>query len=307
MSVVFPNSNLPTSSQPWAREVTKQLSNIIGSSTTSQINNSARDNQLNSSIVALTNVVNEVKVATATAQEAADAAAEAAEEASAAADSANAAIDGLTGLGGESSTYTLNVNNITSGTARDNTLNLSTANASINLFNGGVNINGPSAQIQVGTSGNGGTNVEGAVTFKGALFGPGMNAASTNTANVRRNTGTDKELVHTNQSSIRFKKDVVDLFSVEELNPNKLLELPVRAFRYKEDYPIPETDPRYGQLMPGFIAEEVDEVYPIGADREDGGSNIVESWNERMIIPGMLALIQELYKRIEILEGDKVE
>ena len=58
MTVVFPNSNLPTSSQPWAREIQKQLSNIISSNTSSQINNAARDNQLNSSIIALNGVVN---------------------------------------------------------------------------------------------------------------------------------------------------------------------------------------------------------------------------------------------------------
>ncbi len=60
MTVVFPNSNLPTSSQPWAREIQKQLSNIISSNTSSQINNAARDNQLNSSIIALNGVVNGV-------------------------------------------------------------------------------------------------------------------------------------------------------------------------------------------------------------------------------------------------------
>jgi hypothetical protein len=95
MSVVFPNSNLPTSSQPWAREVTKQLSNIIASSTSSQINNAARDNQLNSSIIALTGVVNDVRVA---AQE------------------ANDAITGLTSLGSSGSAYSIYANNISGGT-----------------------------------------------------------------------------------------------------------------------------------------------------------------------------------------------
>lgn len=63
MSVVFPNNNLPTSSQPWAREVQKQLSNIILSDSADAINNAARDNQLNSSIIALTGVVNKVNAA----------------------------------------------------------------------------------------------------------------------------------------------------------------------------------------------------------------------------------------------------
>jgi hypothetical protein len=306
MTVIFPKNNLPEPAQPWAREVQKQLTNVVASDRANEINNAARDNQLNSSLITLTGVVSEVKTVATQAAQAAEDAAAAADEAAAAADTANDAINGLTGLGNASSTYTLNVNNITSGTARDNTLNLSTANASINLFNGGVNINGPSAQIQVGTSGNGGTNVEGSVTFRGALFGLGMNAAGTNTANVRRNTGTDKELVHTNQSSIRFKKDVVDIRSIEELDPKKLLNIPVRGFKYKEDYPIRPSDCRYRKFIPGFIAEEVYEQYQIGADIQDGSTDIIENWNERIIIPGMLALIQDLYKKIEALES-KVE
>jgi hypothetical protein len=54
-------------------------------------------------------------------------------------------------------------------------------------------------------------------------------------------------------------------------------------------------------LIPGFIAEEVDAVYPTAADYEDGD---VESWHDRMILPGMLALIQDLYKEIELLKGE---
>ena len=60
MTTVFPNNNLPTSSQPWAREVQKQLNNLITSSAADEINNAARDNQLNSSIIALSGVVSDV-------------------------------------------------------------------------------------------------------------------------------------------------------------------------------------------------------------------------------------------------------
>jgi len=30
----------------------------------------------------------------------------------------------------------------------------------------------------------------------------------------------------------------------------------------------------------------------------------VESWNDRLLLPGMLALIQDLYKEIAILKGE---
>lgn len=313
MTIIFPKNNLPEPAQPWAREVQKQLSNVVASDRANEINNSARDNQLNSSLISLTKVVSDVKIVANQASQAAEDAADAADDAAAAASTANTAINGLLGLGSTGSGYTINVSNITSGGVRDGVLNLTSgSNSSIQLFNGGVDINGPSAEVRVGTAGNGGTTIEGSLFLNGRVYAPNLNAASTNIANVRRNQGGGAgEVVVTNQSSIRFKKDVVDLVSVEELNPKKLLDLPVRAFKYKDDYPIAETDSRYGQLIPGFIAEEVDEFYPIGADHEDGESNLVESWNERVILPAMLALIQELYARIEILENatgtDKVE
>ena len=43
-----------------------------------------------------------------------------------------------------------------------------------------------------------------------------------------------------------------------------------------------------------------DLIYPIAVDYTDGN---IETWNERFIVPGLLKLVQELYKRIEILEG----
>lgn len=144
-----------------------------------------------------------------------------------------------------------------------------------------------------------GVYINGRLEVGGRVFLSGLNAATTNLANARKNTGGGNELTVTNQSSIRFKKDVVNIETVADLDPQKLLLLPVRAFRYKDDYPIAETDSRYGKLMPGFIAEEVFDIYPLAADIEDGESDVVESWNERMMIPPMLSLIQDLYRQLE--------
>jgi len=102
MTTVFPTSNLPSASQPWGREVQKQLSNIIASTNSERINNTARDNQLNSSVIALSGVVADVKVA--------------AEDAAQAAEDANDAIQGLIGLGSTGSGYTINASNINGGT-----------------------------------------------------------------------------------------------------------------------------------------------------------------------------------------------
>ena len=56
-----------------------------------------------------------------------------------------------------------------------------------------------------------------------------------------------------------------------------------------------------GQTIPGFIAEEIEEIYPAALIRKND-TNEPESWDERRIIPGMLALIQEQKKKIDELE-----
>jgi hypothetical protein len=120
---------------------------------------------------------------------------------------------------------------------------------------------------------------------------------SANAANTRMDT--DGRTRRSTASSQRYKENIVELRSVAHLDPNKLLTLPVRAFSYKTDY-LDAADDRAGLLMPGFIAEEVAEIYPIAADKDKG---IVESWNDRMIVPSMLALIQDLHARVTTLEG----
>jgi hypothetical protein len=101
-------------------------------------------------------------------------------------------------------------------------------------------------------------------------------------------------------SSQRYKEGVVDIRSVADLNPSRLLSLPVRAFAYKADY-LDAADDRAGLMLPGFIAEEVAEAYSIAADQVEG---VVESWNDRYVVPGMLALIQDLHARVTTLEGE---
>jgi hypothetical protein len=107
------------------------------------------------------------------------------------------------------------------------------------------------------------------------------------------------QLRRSTASSERYKTDIVNLSDVPELDPKALYNLPVRAFRFKEGY-LPETDDRFGVLVPGFIAEEMDAIYPAATDYADG----VETWNDRMIIPAMMALIQDLHKEIQLLKGE---
>lgn len=123
---------------------------------------------------------------------------------------------------------------------------------------------------------------------------------TTSAANMRVGTGTAGEVFESTASSQRFKENIVNLETVFDLDPKKLLDLPVRAFSYKDFY-LPTTDDRSGAMIPGFIAEEVDTIYPIAADYDGDGPR---SWNERFIIPGLLALIQDLYKEIALLKGE---
>lgn len=100
-------------------------------------------------------------------------------------------------------------------------------------------------------------------------------------------------------SSQRYKHDIVNLTDVPELDPKALYKLPVRAFRFNKDY-LPIEDDRADVLVPGFIAEEMDAVYPLAVDYNDGQ---VETWNDRMLVPALLSLIQDLNNRVKILEN----
>lgn len=128
------------------------------------------------------------------------------------------------------------------------------------------------------------------------------NQDTTTTANAANTwmSATNGLTRRSTASSERYKDNIVGLRTVSDLDPAKLLELPVRAFTYKTDY-LDSEDDRAGLMLPGFIAEEVAAIYPIAADKVDG---TVESWNDRFIVPGMLALIQDLNTRIKTLEGN---
>lgn len=113
-------------------------------------------------------------------------------------------------------------------------------------------------------------------------------------------------LYRTTASSRKIKKEITDI-KEEDLAPEKLYDLPIRQFKYRKNR-LGEEDMRYETFIPGFIAEEVAEVYPIAADLDSKGEP--EDWNVRYVVPPMLALIQRqkqaidgLTERIETIEG----
>lgn len=199
---------------------------------------------------------------------------------------------GLTAQSGTIGGWTITSTQLYTGT-------LGSPNQYLNA-SGGALFTGTTTCSALGVNSNltvGGTIVgSSSVTANGELYAAG-HTTTANAANGYVFT-TGGRIARSTASSERYKENIVDLSTVPELDPKKLLDLPVRAFTYKEGE-LPQTDDRYQQLIPGFIAEEVDAIYPIAADYVNGP----ESWNDRMIVPALLSLVQDLYKRIEKLEN----
>jgi len=80
MTLIFPKNNLPEAAQAWAREIQKQVINVVTSSTADEVNNAARDSQFASSISTITTTLN-----------------------------------GLVSLGRSGSSYTINADNLNAG------------------------------------------------------------------------------------------------------------------------------------------------------------------------------------------------
>lgn len=115
--------------------------------------------------------------------------------------------------------------------------------------------------------------------------------------NARLAASSPYQLGYASGSSRAFKHDIKPVEN-SELNPEKLYGIDVVQFKYNDDY-LDENDQRYGIDCIGFIAEQVNEVYPIAADCETGSPR---NWEMRYLIPPMLALIQQQKKEIDKLK-----
>ena len=105
-------------------------------------------------------------------------------------------------------------------------------------------------------------------------------------------------LAYASSSSRRYKHNIKPLSGDRDCH--RLLALPVVEFEWNTDRLLQYEDMR-GQTVPGIIAEDVEEIYPSAVIHDANGG--VESWDERRLIPGMLALIQEQDKKIKDLEA----
>lgn len=137
-----------------------------------------------------------------------------------------------------------------------------------------------------------------AAEAEGKVFSPGIYANTTSSgSNVRVDTSGTGYLRRYTSSSRRYKEDIADLTD-SKLDANRLYDLRAVQFRYKEDY-LDYDDQRYGKLVSGFIAEEVEEAYPIAVNYE---YEMAEDWEPKFLIPPMLKLIQDQKKKIDELE-----
>ena len=154
-------------------------------------------------------------------------------------------------------------------------------------------ISGYSARIYMASTG---------ITITGKVSIPAAyNTTQSGAANVIVNSGG--LLVRSTSSSRRYKEDITE--ELGELDPNVLYDLKVVKFKFKDGY-ISEDDERYGKDVIGFIAEDVDELYPIAVRHEDGKA---EMWESNYIIPAMMKLIQNQKKDIDELRArlDRLE
>jgi hypothetical protein len=141
--------------------------------------------------------------------------------------------------------------------------------------------------LWIGTTGSAGAD--------GVYIGSVYDITTTSAANLQ--IYSNHRLYRSTASSQRYKTEIKDIQS-EALNPERLYDLSVKEFKFKDGY-ITADDQRYDMLVPGFIAEEVAEVYPIACEYNDGEP---EDWNIRFMVPAMLKLIQDQKKEIEALK-----
>lgn len=97
-------------------------------------------------------------------------------------------------------------------------------------------------------------------------------------------------------SSRRYKENIKYELD-EDLNPEKLYDLPVAQYNYKEEYA--DRSLADGKQI-GLIAEDIAEIYPNAVIKNGEGE--IESWQSMIMLPAMLKLIQEQKKQIDALE-----
>lgn len=127
------------------------------------------------------------------------------------------------------------------------------------------------------------------------------------TLNFRSVSGTvplavnSSGVITTTSSSERYKENITEKLD-DWLNPEKLYDLPVVQYNYKNEYKDIEL---VEGTQIGITAGNIEKYYPNALIRNEDGQ--AESWQERILIPAMLKLIQEQKKEIDKLKEEQTK
>lgn len=108
--------------------------------------------------------------------------------------------------------------------------------------------------------------------------------------------GSNGYFYRSSSSSRRYKTEESE--DLGDIRPEGLYKTPVKTFLYRPGY-LAEGDPGEGKRHIGFMVEDLLDTFPEAVQWENGQP---ETWNERVMIPAMLKLIQDLNERIVKLE-----
>lgn len=97
-------------------------------------------------------------------------------------------------------------------------------------------------------------------------------------------------------SSRRYKENIKYKLD-EDLDPEKLYDLPIAQYNYKTEFA--DRSLAEGKQI-GIIAEDINEIYPNAVIKNGEGE--VESWQSMILLPAMLKLIQNQKQSIDDLE-----
>lgn len=98
-------------------------------------------------------------------------------------------------------------------------------------------------------------------------------------------------------SSKRYKENIVNELA-DDLNPHGLYDCPVVQYNYKPEFKDIEL---VTGTQIGVLAEDLDKYYPNACIYNKDGQP--ESWQDRIMIPAMLKLIQEQHEQIEEIKN----
>ncbi len=331
--MTFPSNNLPSSSKYWVREVEKKIVNLENSLSSSDINNTTRDSQLqvtaNQALIAAQEADAAATAAAAAAQDALDAI-DAANAASALANAASAlandaqddalaALQDIIDLGNPDGP-SIYANNISGGTISGVTLVSTSGSNSVTLNNGAINFSSSGATGAINPNSSWGlglvssnvvyvsapNGIEGAAASFAEIDGLNIDAQGTLRRSLLDGGGTtgasitDGGYFVRTTSSQRYKTDIQPL----DINLNDLYQVEPKTFKRIEEV---EAHGDAANVYPGFIAEELagtslDKFVFYSKDEE--GNSRPEGIHYPELTAALLIAIKDLNTRIEALEAE---